>query len=348
MKDGWVVKKIKDICEKASSNITQQSLKDISGDYPIYGASGYIKNVNFYHQDKEYIGIVKDGSGIGRTMLLPAYSSVIGTIQYILPKNSSNLKFVYYALESLNLAKFKNGAAIPHIYFRDYGESIIAVPPLSEQERIVSVLDSAFAKIEAMKDNAARNLANAKELFQSELQIAMMPKEGWKVKKLGDVCKVIGGKDYKAVYDENGQYPIYGSGGMMGYANDFLCPENCTLIGRKGTINSPIYVQTKLWNIDTAFGISAIDCLPRFIFYFCQSFDFTTLDSGSGRPSLKKTDIEKITIGSPSLTDQQRIVSHLDALSEKVKQLEAAYKQTIADCEELKQSLLRQAFNGEL
>src|SRR5574344_1674668 len=76
-KASWEWKKLKDICEKGSSSIKQGDLKNLDGDYPIYGASGFIQNVNFYQQDCEYIGIIKDGSGVGRTMFLPACSSVI-------------------------------------------------------------------------------------------------------------------------------------------------------------------------------------------------------------------------------------------------------------------------------
>lgn len=71
----------------------------------------------------------------------------------------------------------------------------------------------------------------------------------------GDVCDVLNGKSQKDVANENGKYPIYGSGGIMGYANDYLCKAGTTIIGRKGTINSPIYVNQPFWNIDTAFGL---------------------------------------------------------------------------------------------
>ena len=74
-----------DVCKKESSNIAQKDIMECEGEYPIYGAGGFIKNVNFYQQELPYIAVVKDGAGIGRTMLLPAYSSVIGTMQYILP-----------------------------------------------------------------------------------------------------------------------------------------------------------------------------------------------------------------------------------------------------------------------
>ena len=84
-----------DVCQKASSNIAQKDLLERTGKYPVFGASGFIKNIDFYHQKEEYIAIVKDGSGIGRTMLLPAYSSVIGTMQYLIPTKKYDILNIY-------------------------------------------------------------------------------------------------------------------------------------------------------------------------------------------------------------------------------------------------------------
>ena len=82
-------------------------------------------------------------------------------------------------------------------------------------------------------------------------------KQGWEIKYLGEVCEVICGQDYKAVKDDNGKYPIYGTGGVMGYASQYRCPSNSVIIGRKGSINNPLFVETEFWNVDTAFGLCA-------------------------------------------------------------------------------------------
>ena len=75
-------------------------------------------------------------------------------------------------------------------------------------------------------------------------------KSGWVTKKLGEVCELINGKNQSEVSDPNGKYPIYGSGGVMGHATDYRCPAGCTIIGRKGSINNPIFVNEKFWNVD--------------------------------------------------------------------------------------------------
>ena len=185
--------RIKDICEKGSSNLKQKDVEGKKGLYPVYGASGIISHIDTYHQEENYIAIVKDGSGIGRVTFMPAKSSVIGTMQYILPKEGFNINYIGYCLQSLDLSKYKQGAAIPHIYFRDYGERIVKVSEnLSEQQSIVDYLDSTFAKIDAMKANAEKALNEAKALFQASLKEMLEPKEGWEEKTLKDISIISG------------------------------------------------------------------------------------------------------------------------------------------------------------
>ena len=189
MREGWVRKSISEICDKASSNIAQNKIADIDGDYPVYGASGYVQNVDFYHRDTDYIGIVKDGSGVGRVNVYPAYSSLLGTMQYIIPKDGYLLRYVAYALKGLNLSSFASGAAIPHIYFKDYGKCKIDVPPLSEQQRIVSELDLLSSIIEKKKAQLKEYDQLAQSIFYDMFGDPVTNEKGWEVKKLGEVCE---------------------------------------------------------------------------------------------------------------------------------------------------------------
>jgi len=169
-KRGWELRKLGEVCYNKSSNVSQNKLVDEIGDYPIFGASGLIKNVSFYHRDKPYLSIVKDGSGFGRITKMDAFTSVIGTLQYILPNDDIDLDYLNYSLMSVDFKKYVQGAAIPHIYFKDYKNEPFLWMPLLEQQRIVAILDEAFAAIAKAKSNAKQNLKNAKELFESYLQ----------------------------------------------------------------------------------------------------------------------------------------------------------------------------------
>lgn len=148
--------RLKDICTKASSNIAQKDLEDCDGAYPIYGASGLIKYVNFYQQKRPYIAVVKDGAGVGRVMQLPAKSSIIGTMQYIIPNADINASYLAYVMEHMNLAKYYTGATIPHIYFKDYCEEIVQDHDANEQHRIAFVLDKVTGLLSLRKQQLAK------------------------------------------------------------------------------------------------------------------------------------------------------------------------------------------------
>ncbi len=148
--------KLGDVCDKGTSGIAQKDLENCTGDYPIYGAAGFISNVDFYQQEKPYIAVVKDGAGIGRIMKLPAKSSVIGTMQYILPNEKVDISYLAYAMEYMNLAKYYTGATIPHIYFRDYKKEEINLIDLNEQRHIAAVLDKVSDLIALRKKQLAK------------------------------------------------------------------------------------------------------------------------------------------------------------------------------------------------
>ena len=171
-------------------------------------------------------------------------------------------------------------------------------------------------------------------------------REGWTYKKWADVLTIINGKNQTAVESKDGEYPIYGSGGIMGYANNWLCPENCVVIGRKGNINKPIFVTTKFWNVDTAFGLNAHDnsLLPKFLFYFCQDYNFERHNKAVTIPSLTKADLLKINIPIPSLSEQQAIVSELD----KINELICLKKAQLSDLDALAQSIFYDMFGDPI
>ena len=134
--------KLKDVCEKATSKLKQSDILSLGGKYPVFGASGYLGNMDSYHQDKPYIAVVKDGAGIGRTTILPPKSSVIGTMQYLIPKENVMPEYLYYVVKHMRLQKYYTGATIPHIYFKDYqNEEFNLADPIRQRE-IVKVLEN--------------------------------------------------------------------------------------------------------------------------------------------------------------------------------------------------------------
>lgn len=132
--------KLEDVCERGSSNLKQSDIIDKTGEYPIYGAAGYLGKVDFYHQENPYVAVVKDGAGIGRTTLHPGKSSVIGTMQYLLPKDIVLPEYLCYVVRSMHLEKYFTGATIPHIYFKDYKDEEFNLDTLDRQREIIDIL----------------------------------------------------------------------------------------------------------------------------------------------------------------------------------------------------------------
>ena len=133
-----------------------------------------------------------------------------------------------------------------------------------------------------------------------------------------DVLEIKNGKNQRAVENPNGKYPIYGSGGIMGYADNYICNANTVIIGRKGNINKPIFVDEPFWNVDTAFGLEAKKelLLPRYLYYFCLRYDFERLNKAVTIPSLTKADLLKIDIDIPKIDIQTTIVDRLGKIEQ--------------------------------
>ena len=161
------------------------------------------------------------------------------------------------------------------------------------------------------------------EITSDNAKYGKVPR-GWAICSLSSVVDIKNGKSQKEVENPNGKFPIYGSGGIIGYADKSLCKAGYTVIGRKGTINKPILVNEDFWNVDTAFGMKPILGLSDdFFYYICLATDFTKLDTSSALPSLTKTAIGKLPIPLPPLSEQHRIVAKIEERFNKLDLIEA-------------------------
>ena len=169
-------------------------------------------------------------------------------------------------------------------------------------------------------------------------------KEGWEYKKLGEVAEVIHGKNQKDVLSEEGQYPIYGSGGnIMGYANDYLCEAGTTILGRKGSINNPQFIEERFWNVDTAFGISAKEGYDsKFVYYFITSINWLEKNTGTTLPSLTQQVVKSVELPVPPLSEQQSIVDYLDSAFAKIDAMKANAEKALNEAKALFQASLKE------
>ena len=186
--------KLGDVCDKGSSNLKQSDVINQNGQYPVYGAAGLLGNIDSYHQDKPYVAVVKDGAGIGRVTLQPGYSSVIGTLQYLLPKENVLPEYLYYVTKHMHLEKYYTGATIPHIYFKDYKNEKFNLDTIEKQQRIVDILK----KTENIIESRQQELQKLDDLIRARfVEMFGDPKlndRGWNSGIISDYYEVKGGK----------------------------------------------------------------------------------------------------------------------------------------------------------
>lgn len=334
-----------------------------------------------YNQYSEKYGIPKEGdimvTGVGTLGICyvvkknDRFYFKDGNIIWLKKNSDINSRFVEYAFQSDFLRKQIDdsvGATVGTFTIIKAKNTLIPIPPLPEQQRIVSVLDEAFASIAQAKSNAERNLVNAQELFESYLNgVFETESDDWEEKKLGDVGKVSMCKRvYKEQTTTTGDIPFYKIG-TFGKEPDVFIPKSLydefrnkfsfpkkgdILISAAGTIGrrvkydgEPAYFQDSniVW-IDNDEKQVLNDYLYQF--YGACNWNSTT---GATIPRLYNDNLRQIEIAFPkSLAEQRAIVGRLEALSAETGRLEEIYQQKVESLEELKKSVLSKAFSGEL
>ncbi len=271
----------------------------------------------------------------------------------IVPSKKLDTWYLYYFLKKNVelLDSLGTGATFKELSTKALSGVEIPLPPLPEQQRIVSILDEAFAAITSAKANVQKNLNNAKELFESYLQGVFENKgDGWEEKRFDEVCVLQRGFDLPTHSRFEGDYPLVSSNGITDNINQWKVKAPGVVTGRSGTIGNVHFIEEDFWPLNTALFIKDFHGNDeRFIYYFLTSFDLSRYSSGAGVPTLNRNNVHSVRVCVPkSKEEQQIIVSQLDALRAETQKLEAVYQKKIADLEELKKSILHKAFSGEL
>ena len=353
------------VCAKGSSNIAQKDLAEREGQYPIYGAAGLIKNVDFAHQKQPYIAVVKDGAGIGRVMKLPAYSSVIGTMQYIFPKENVDIDYLFYALQHMNLGKYFSGSTIPHIYFRDYQKERLKLPVMKVQQRQADTL----SRIDALSAYGQRQIALMDEIVKSRFieLFDNTPYDSNKVylDEISDFVTVGIANSATHAYAESGVVMLRNQNIKENYLDEndliYITPDFAKKYGSKKLVENDILV------IRT--GYPGIACLVPKKYEGCQTF--TTLIVRLKAPTLAhanyvchyinssfgKDYVEQSKVGvaqqnfgakalarMPILIPPMEIQEQFAAFVAEVDKSKLAVKQSLEKLETLKKSLMQQYF----
>ena len=359
--ENWKTVRLGDVCEKGSSNIAQNEITDNNGEYPIYGAAGFIKNVDFYKQDKPYIGIVKDGAGVGRVSVHPAKSSLIGTMQYIFPKENIDIKFLAEFLKYQNLSRFYTGATIPHIYFKDYQNIPLKLPPLQKQKHISAVLDKCTALIAKHKLMLEKYDTLIKSRFIEMFGDLKQNSKNWQIKNFKECAKIDTNmvKDFEKYAD----YPHIGidsiekeTGKLSGYRT---VKEDNVISGKylftpEHIIYSKIRPNLNKVAMPDFYGVCSADAYPilvdkeicskEFFTYVLRS-DFylsyiLAFSSRTNMPKVNKEQVESFNMPVPPIALQNNFASFVQQIDKS----KFAVQKSLEKAETLYKSLMQEYF----
>lgn len=299
--------KLKDVCEKATSNLKQSDILSLDGKYPVYGASGYLGNIDSYHQDKPYIAVVKDGAGIGRTTILPPKSSVIGTMQYLIPKETVMPEYLYYVVKHMRLQKYYTGATIPHIYFKDYQNEEFNLADSIRQREIVKVLKNVEDTIryQEIEINKFDELIKARfiEMFGDPI----INSKKLPTKSVINVVTLQRGYDLpNKERHKDGIIPLYGANGQFDW-HDTSKACHGIITGRSGSIGQVYYCETEFWPLNTTlFSVDNHGNNIIYLSYLLDFFDLKRFSNGTGVPTLNRNLIHKENIIDVPLISQNQ------------------------------------------
>jgi type I restriction enzyme S subunit len=376
VKSRWVLKSLGEVLKLEYGKPLPEEKRNPDGKHPVYGANGEKNRTNEFLYNRSSIIVGRKGSAGEVNLTADKFWPLDVTYYVTFNESRYDLFYLYYLLSNLNLQRLAKGVK-PGINRNDVYAIKSFFPPLPEQKRIVSILDEALAAIDKTKENAQKNHANARELFESYLnRIFSNPGEDWEERKLLDIGITSTGTTPKTSEKENfGNYipfikpsdvDISGNGELR-YDNEGLS-EIGLKKGRKIDNGSILMVCIGSTIGKVGFAAQAVSCNqqinsltvdktnePKFFYYSMTSkkFQEKVMLAGKGAqatlPIINKTKWENLTVSFPmTLPEQNRIVAKLDALSAETKRLENIYRKKIADLDELKKSILDKAFQGEL
>lgn len=353
MPNNWKTYKLSDALE---IKYGKDHKKVQDGNIPIYGTGGIMRYGNQALYDKETILIPRKGSLNNIYYLKEPFWSVDTIFWSKINEEVAFPKYLFYNLKVLDFASMDVGSAIPSLTTELLKKIEIELPDLKEQKSIASILSTIDDKIE---NNLAINktleemaMALYKHWFVDfgpfqdgefiDSELGKIP-NGWEVGKLEDLLEIKYGKDHKKLND--GKIPVYGSGGIMRYVNEFLYDKESILIPRKGTLSNLFYVSQPFWSVDTMFYSKIKDLsFGKYIFYFLKSIDLASMDVGSAVPSLTTELLKRIQIIIPP----KKIVNEFnEIMNSKFNTIESNKKenQTLT---QLRDTLLPKLISGEV
>ncbi len=371
MKQGWEIKKLGEICENLDSKrIPVSQSKRTKGEIPYYGASGIVDYIFDYIFDDDLLCVSEDGANLLARTYPIAFSisgkTWVNNHAHVLRfTNYTTQKFVEKYLNSILLDDYVSGMAQPKLNQAMLNKIPIPLPPLPEQQRIVAILDKAFAAIAQAKAHAEQNLKNARELFNSYLEGVFEKKgDGWEEKRIDEICKLINGRAYKKEeLLSKGKYRVLRVGNFftnehwyysdLELDEDKYCDKEDLLYAWSASFGPRIWMGEKIiyhyhiWKVIPDVNFVKKDFLFT-LFEWDKEKIKAAFGTGTTMIHVSKGSMENRIVPVPPIPEQETIVRQLDALRAETQKLEALYQKKLDNLEELKKSILQKAFAGGL
>lgn len=371
----WRYKKLKELGRVQTGTTPSTKDKTNYGDYiPFVKPAHFRTNGEIDSEDSmlSEVGLKKGRLFDSNSVLMVCIGATIGKVGFTEKPVSSNQqingitpfegvshKYLYYGMlsdffqDEIKKEGKSAQATLPIINKSKWENLKIPIPPLEEQQQIVTILDKAFAAIDQAKANIAQNIVNAKELFQSKLNdIFSQTGDGWEEKKLSELFKLKSGDGLTAKNMNDGPHPVYGGNGIAGYHNDFNFQGPEIIIGRVGALCGNVrLIGEKFWLTDNAFriseGLNEFDF--EFVVYMLNYKNLRSFARQAAQPVISNSSLKDVVLSYPKNKSVQiELRQKIQGIEEQLELLKRPYSVKLESLEELKKSLLQKAFTGEL
>lgn len=365
--EGWKTDKLMNLVSSITTGKLDANAMVPNGQYRFYTCAKEYYFIDKYAFDDEALLISGNGEYVG---YIHYYKGKFNAYQrvYVITGFKIDVKYLQSYLNrylSIRINKEVSQNNIPYIRLSTLSKMDIRYPEsLSEQTAIANILSkvddaiasvqSSIAAAERLKKSLMQNLLTGRmkldgtirkdDEFYMDEKFGKVPM-GWEVEKFGKRVIVLYGKSQKEVVSENGTIPVYGTGGIIEYATQALCNHESILVGRKGTIDKPFYIDKPFWAVDTTYYVDRfIDGNMRYLYYMLLRMNLGNLNEATGVPSVTRRTLNRQRLIIPPIDEQNDIVNVIDKVEKQIINKQSR----IATLERLKKSLMQNLLTGKV
>lgn len=361
--EDWDVGRLSSICSmKSGESITGENL-DESAIFPCYGGNGLRGYTYCSTHSGEYALIGRQGALCGNVLGVKGSFFASEHAIVVTPSERVNINWLVYVLRRMNLNQYSESSAQPGLSVSKLLLFKLAIPiakeqtaianALSDVDALITSLEKLITKKRAIKTATMQQLLTGKKRLPpfdkkhrgyKQTELGEIP-EDWEVIALGRALSIRHGKSQREVECENGKYPVLATGGEIGRSDIALYDKPSVLIGRKGTIDKPVYMDSPFWTVDTLFYSEVNENYhPKFIYYQFCLIDWTLYNEASGVPSLNASTIEGVLQRTPCDKEEQKAIARvLSDIDGELNSLE----QRLTKTQQLKQGMMQELLTGK-